>query len=274
MSPSGVRGDGADWGHEGLLAGVAGLAPSFQPILLGDIGKAELLHRYDTKYLVSGSALPALFRQAQGRYRVLEVQGLRLAPYHTVYYDTPGLELYHAHYDRRFPRAKVRVRTYQDTGRRFLETKLRESRRWSTKERWALDEAPPHLMMDPVALHSVDGGRGPVHLVPVVMVSYHRLTLIARDAVERVTVDVELCLQRGDEERRYASAAVVEVKQPAPGPSPMAEALASLGARPRGLSKYCLGIAAMGNGARTHRFQPLVHHLQHIGSPHGEPAEA
>jgi hypothetical protein len=273
MSTDVACGNGASRDREGLLAGMVGLAPRFPPILLGEIGQAELFRRYDTKYAVAGSALPALFQRALGHYRVLEVQGLRVAPYETVYYDTPGLELYLAHYERRFPRAKVRVRTYQDTGRRFLETKVRESRRWSTKERWPLDQVPPHLLVAPVALPPLDVTRGPVHLVPVVTVSYHRLTLVARDAVERVTVDVGLRLERGGEATSYPSAAVVEVKQPAPGPSPMADALASLGFRARGLSKYCLGIAALGNGARTARFQPLVHHLQHLGSSHGERAE-
>lgn len=273
MRPHGVSGDGVARGAEALLVGVARLAPRFPPILLGEIGKAELLRRYDTKYVVPGRDLPALLQSAEGHYRVLEVQGLRLAPYETVYYDTPDLELYHAHYERRFPRAKARVRTYEDTGRRYLETKVRESRRWSTKERWTLDQVPSHLLVDPAALPPLDASRGPVHLVPVVTVRYHRLTLVARDTVERVTVDVQLLLQRGSDTAAYPGAAVVEIKQPAPGPSRVADALASRGVRPRGLSKYCLGIAALGNGARTARFLPLVHHLQRIGCNHEEPAD-
>jgi len=157
-----------------------------------------------------------------------------------------------------------------DTGRRFLEAKVRESRRWSTKERWPVDEIPSHLLVDPAELPPLEDSRGPVHLVPVVTAWYHRLTLVARDAVERVTVDVELRVERVGESAVYPAAAVVEIKQPEPGPPVAAAALASLGARPRGLSKHCLGIAAVGNGAKTDRFQPLARYLQRIGSFHAE----
>jgi hypothetical protein len=262
--------EGTPCTQPGLVADLASLAPRFQAILLGEVGQAELLHRYDTKYVVPGSALPAVLQDAERHYRALEVQGLRVAPYQTVYYDTPELELYHAHYERCFPRAKVRVRTYQDTGRRYLETKLRGTPRWSGKERWTLDDVPRHLMMDPAAVPPLEETRGPVHLVPVVTVWYHRFTLVARDAVERVTVDVGVGMARDDETASYPGAAIIEVKQPGPGPSPMTDALASLSFRPRGLSKYCLGIAALGNGARTRRFQPLVHHLERLGSSHGD----
>lgn len=260
--------------HAGLVADLAQVAGRFAPLLLGEVGRAELIRRYDTKYVVPGAALPALLQGAESDYRVLEVQGLRVAPYRTLYYDTPDLGLYHAHYERRFPRAKVRVRTYQDTGRRFLEVKVRETPRWSDKERWAVDEAPSRFMMEPATLPPLDGARGPVCLVPVVTVCYHRLTLVARGAVERVTVDVGVTVVRGGESASYPGAAVIEVKQPEPGPSPVRAALAALGVRPRGISKYCLGIATLGNGARTDRFRPLVRHLQHCGSIHAHTQEA
>ena len=99
----------------GVVASMAGMTLRFEPIALEDVGRAELPHRYDTKFAVPEGALANLLERCLGHYRILEVQGTRVAPYETVYFDTPALDLYHAHYERRFPRVKVRVRTYLDS---------------------------------------------------------------------------------------------------------------------------------------------------------------
>lgn len=255
---------------EGSGAVLANLLRHFETLRLDDLGPAALLERYDTKFAFPAALLPRLLEGTAERYRALEVGGTRLARYETVYFDTPALDLYHAHHDRRFPRVKVRVRTYLDTGMRFLDIKRREAGGWGSKTRRALAARPSTLTLDPASITAGEEGGRSVDLLPVATVGYRRLTLVARDRVERVTLDVLLELGRGDEALAYPEAVVCEVKQPTRGsPSHLLAAMASLGVQPLGVSKYCLAVAALGNGARTDRFQPLLQHFERIGGADG-----
>ena len=58
--------------------------------------------------------------------RVLEIDGPRAASrYRSVYFDTPDLDSYLAAARRRRRRFKIRIRSYLDSGRHFLEVKTR-----------------------------------------------------------------------------------------------------------------------------------------------------
>jgi hypothetical protein len=235
-------------------------------IALADVGSAELLDRLDRKYLVPVESALAALRLAKG-YRVLEVSGRRLGRYRTQYYDTADLALYHAHHSGQLPRSKVRIRSYLDSGARYLEVKRRTNRGRTEKLRLPLGEGAADLRsrLEEVGATGLDLGLPAPALSEALSVDFTRLTLVAADAAERVTVDVGITLSRGAAVRSVAGVAVVEIKQRETGPSRFADVLRSLGFREGALSKYCMGIALLEPTAKRNRFQPVLRRLERMG---------
>jgi hypothetical protein len=235
-------------------------------IALADIGPASLLDRMDSKFFLPVDSVPDLLRRVNG-YAVLEVAGRRLARYRTQYYDTTALALYHAHHSGQLPRNKVRVRSYQDSGDRFLEVKRRTNRGRTEKVRVPIQQGAFDLSggLASIAEAGLDAGIPAGELKEALSVDFTRVTLIGRGAPERVTVDLSLRFSRGRAHRALPGIAVVEVKQQEPGPSAFVDALRELGFREGGLSKYCLGIAILEPSAKRNRFKPVLRRLESIG---------
>ena len=68
---------------------------AFDPISLDESASARLMKRTDTKYVFPSHSLPAILDHLQPVYRVLEVDGVRLQHYQTLYFDTPHFQIYH-----------------------------------------------------------------------------------------------------------------------------------------------------------------------------------
>ena len=88
------------------------IVQGMKPISLDEMSAVKLMNRIDTKYVVTEAQLHAILLGIKDNYFAQEVEGHRLSPYSTVYYDTPELTMYLIHHDRHLVRDKVRVRTY------------------------------------------------------------------------------------------------------------------------------------------------------------------
>lgn len=260
------------------LAAVGRAVASLAPIGLAGLASAALMDRVDTKYLLPADRVPALLLGAGSAYRVLEVEGRRLSRYHTRYYDTDDLALYHAHHRGRALRHKVRVRSYVDLGHHYLEVKRRANTGRTTKARVRLPEheaaadALSALARDP--LRPVAPAEPAHALRPTVDVAYTRVTLVHRTLAERVTLDLALTVRGRDGEATFPALATVEVKQARRGHSAFADALRRAGGRAESMSKYCVAVATCDDRARVNRFRPLLHAIHRIGRLHGTPADA
>jgi hypothetical protein len=253
-------------------AAVAELARRFEPVSLEALGRAALLDRTDTKYLLPAGAVPSLLERLVGRYRLLEVNGVRTSAYRTRYFDTPDLELYRAHHSGRRPRHKVRIRTYVDSDERYLEVKRKtnKGRTLKTRERLARGE----VSLERVRGEALLRGVGPLRsqtLETSLIAEFTRLTLVGIDAPERVTIDVGLRFSRGAEVLELPEIAIAEIKQERHGRSHAREALRALHLREGALSKYCLGIAGLEPHAKRNRFRPA---LRRVGRLAGAEAGA
>jgi hypothetical protein len=246
-------------------------AARFERIALDELGDAALMRRVDRKFVVPAGCVEALLATCVGAYRVLEVNGMRLSRYATRYFDTPELALYHAHHADRAPRAKVRIREYVDTGQRFVELKRRTNTGRTHKSRVSLNGAAAaalDALRDLPEFPATGLARSDM-LGAVLDVDYTRITLVHRTAPERVTVDLNVALSHGARIMRYHGVAFAELKQPRIGPSPFVDALRSVGAREGAISKYCLGVASLVDGAKTNRFKPALARLKHSATTSG-----
>lgn len=239
---------------------------AFDPITLGELGTAALMDRIDTKFLLPLTALPEVLGRCRERYRTLEVAGRRLSRYHTVYLDTADFALYHAHHNGRYPRRKLRVRTYVDTGERYLELKVKHNTGRGVKSRVRLDPAAP--LSDQIERSPLRGKAGvePEALRESVTICYSRMTLVARDTPERVTLDLELELTLGDRSCRHPRVVIAEVKQERRASSEFIDAMRFFGFREYGVSKYCLGVASLAPAAKKNLYRQLLSRIEKTGA--------
>lgn len=244
---------------------------AFDRIGLADLGTAGLMRRKDTKFMFTPGVLSELLAGLEREYEVLAVGGEPVQEYLTLYFDTARFDLFAAHHRGLGERVKVRERQYLSTGQHFLEVKLRSIKGVTTKTRAessAWDEA---LDVDtlPVreALLSSERIRRLAGscLIPTLWNRYRRLTLVRKDRLERVTID--LGLSYAAEDRTYASERVViaEVKQAKVDlSSPFMLRMRGAGLRPQSFSKYCMGVALLRPELKHNRFKPTLRDLRFL----------
>jgi hypothetical protein len=166
----------------------------------------------------------------------------------------------------------VRIREYLDAGFVYLEFKLKDKRQVTVKKRKRL--AVLDAGLDESGRNFVDACHREQYaeaftrpLAPVLGMRYRRITLVARDGGERMTIDTALrfhavnltCAVRPD-------MFILETKS-RHGRGLADRILRSLSIRPtKQCSKYCIGMVATLQVARHNRFLPA---LRSLGLPFG-----
>jgi hypothetical protein len=213
------------------------------------LATAELQTRTDRKYVVPLGVVATMLDQMGDRWSVLQIDGLRLFRYESVYFDTPTLTAYHQHAHGRRRRVKIRTRAYLDSGECLLEFKSVGGRGETVKERYPYLLASRHELDAPArALAEERVGRSisTAALERVLTTAYQRVTLVDPVRGARVTCDVGLCFddRTGQHHDPLTRLAVVESKTTS-ADSPVDHVLRRLGHRPLSLSKYCVGMAVL-----------------------------
>jgi hypothetical protein len=243
--------------RDAIVSAVARLSP----IALDDVGNAALLNRFESKFLVPAPAMADVLQCCAASYRVLDVGGRRLCGYSTTYFDTADLAFYRAHQTGRLPRRKVRLRTYVDTGARFLEIKDKGNSGRTRKTRVALDGDTSCDGALAALLAERSPGR---RLLASMRVDYKRVTLVSMSQDERVTFDCELAVMFGNEIVAYPGVAIIEVKRGNRGRSGFLDAMRTRRFRTARFSKYCLGVSALRADAICYRDPRILRQLQRV----------
>ena len=123
------------------VSSTSGVIASMEAISLEEMDAVKLMNRIDTKYVTTeGTALEIFRDAAEMGYRACEIEGERVTSYHSMYFDTPDLEMFRIHRSGRKVRQKIRVRTYRITGMTFLEVKRKNNKGRTKKKRMTLPE--------------------------------------------------------------------------------------------------------------------------------------
>lgn len=255
---------------------IADCLPLFAPVSLEALNdKAAMLERLDNKYICQADRLRPAFEDFASRFDILEIDGRRVFTYATRYFDSPDVRAYNDHHQGRRKRCKVRVRHYADAGLTFLEVKLKDTRDVTVKKRLRLDAQVETL--DDRALAFVEqewqalyGTPFGLELQPTIDMTYSRMTLVAREGGERMTVDTGLSFRAG---RRVAAVPqdmfILETKS-ANGRGLADRILRAQHLHPtRRVSKYCVGMAVTAQVARRNRFLPAMRRLRLVEAPLG-----
>ena len=73
------------------------LLESYRSVSLEEMGKVKLLNRVDTKFVTTRKGLCDLLRLASDDYFIQEIEGRKVMPYTTLYFDTPDRQMYAEH---------------------------------------------------------------------------------------------------------------------------------------------------------------------------------
>jgi len=228
--------------HTEIGAGLAGVS-------LAEINSSAALQaRKDRKYIVPRTILDELLGEHRDDLRVLVIGGTRTFQYESVYFDTPDLLAYLSAAHGRPNRFKVRTRTYLDSGQCMLEVKKRERTGMTVKSRLPY-QAADRSRLTPEALAFL--GRfeavAPFShaLSRTLTTRYRRTTLLEVSTASRITIDTDLeCVTAAGEWLTLPDLVLVETKT-AGGPCATDRLLWAAHYRPRKVSKYCTGMAAI-----------------------------
>lgn len=223
---------------------------------LEQLKEYSLMRRFDTKYLVPEAELLPILSSIASTYSVLEVNGVRLNPYQTTYYDTSDFLFFRQHHNGVRNRCKVRTRTYLSTEASFLEIKQRQDNNQTKKTRIQI-ETQNHGQE--TRNNKFIGAHCPVaedQLEAKLNNHFLRFTLVNPESIERVTVDLGLTLFNEQDLVFLPGVAVVEVKQAKlHDNTPLVAKLREAHLHPQGFSKYCVGISMLETQVKHNRFK-------------------
>ena len=238
-----------------------------QPITLDEMKGVKLMNRVDTKYLVTSGQLLAILNGIHEQYYAQEVEGNRLSPYSTVYYDTPDLRMYIIHHDRHLVRDKVRVRTYVDSNLTFCEVKHKTNKGRTKKKRIEVNPGV-NVLTDPETVAFLTERQPyPVEsLSPNLETAFDRITLVNFEKTERLTIDCNLNFKNfvSNTSATMNPLVVMELKQDGRAHSLLKEVLFDLRIKPYKISKYCIGTAMTRPEVKQNRFKKKIRRINKL----------
>lgn len=244
---------------------------SFPPISLEEMKAVKLMNRIDTKYLVDRERLPEILSRLTGHFYVQELAGRRVAHYHTLYYDTPDVQMYHVHHAGKLNRQKLRARIYCETDTAFCEIKTKNNKKRTKKKRVELDLSDFGNMLQNPEIHEFVSKKlwyDPALLVPQVENEFDRITLVNVGKTERLTIDMNIHFRNrytyNDAEVPHL--VIIELKQDGNIPSFFKSVLQEMRIHPYRVSKYCLGTMLTNPSVKMNRFKKKLRYIEKLKS--------
>ncbi len=248
---------------------IISILEGFEGLSLDEVNKASLMRRKDKKYLFGVQQLSLLLDLVRDDYRVLDIDGHRAQHYHTCYFDTDKVEMYHKHHRGIANRHKIRIRRYGASDLHFLEVKRKNAKGVTNKKRVRTDGMDHALLLkEEKFLQSCSPyvGEG---MTPTMENRFHRITLVSHSQTERVTLDYNLSFSSrlSDQELKLPGIAIAEIKYEGKllGSS-MHAALRKNRIAPNRFSKYAIGMALLHDDLKQNRFKRRVRKVHEINN--------
>lgn len=234
---------------------------SFQRITLAEIDKVKLMRRVDTKYVLHVEKLPLVLKQFFPHYFLVEIDGVAIQNYKTVYFDTPDYKFYLQHHNRIKNRFKVRFRTYLQSNLSFLEVKHKNNRKETVKSR--LEQPFIYSELDKEHSHFIQSKINDTfqELTPSLQNTFNRITLVSKSFNERITIDTGVSVYdiRNLEKKDCNRLCIIETKRDINLKHCTSfQVLQNLRIKPTGFSKYCMGLALTNKQIKKNLFKPRL----------------
>ena len=237
---------------------------TFLPITLAEMDEKKLMNRTDTKYVFHESQLPLFLEQLKDDYRVLDVSGVRMSRYESLYFDTENLDLFRMHQRGKTNRHKVRFRKYVESDLNFFEIKFKSNKGRTIKKRLKQDVIEEKIQNTAEDFLHKKTSMQSSELLPQFWANYSRITLVNNVLPERVTLDLNLQFRKDDAEYDYTDLVIAEVKQEKLTTSSFWKLMKKHHVRQGSVSKYCLGVIRLNKDIRHNNFKPNLRNINKI----------
>ncbi len=243
---------------------------SFNTIQLNQMDKVNLMNRVDSKFVFHDICLNAILEEIRDDYRVLEIDSQRIFRYNSLYLDTEDYCMYKQHHNGKPRRVKLRYRTYCDTGDIYFEIKQRQNTMRTHKFREKVSAIPQCLGEIEQALLNEANIHFQSELEHKLAVGYKRITLVANDGIERVTLDTYLVFDNFITQVTHPHLIIAEIKQKRFSRiSPFVHALRTRNIKEQSISKYALGLIELSTNIKSNAFKSKVQFVKHIEERYG-----
>ncbi len=239
----------------------------YRSVSLEQMGKVKLMNRVDTKFVTTLDRLERLLALAADRYSIQEIEGQQMMPYTTLYFDTPGCEMYAQHHRGKKARQKIRVRRYESSGVQFLEVKRKNNKGRTDKKRIQCGERTPDLDREVYRVFLIQKSVYGTHrLLPQLSNAFRRITLVNDAMTERLTIDLDLKFHNEQTglDASMGPLVIIEVKRDGLTHSPILDMLKQLRIHQSGFSKYCIGMALTNPKLKTNRFNERLRYVSKL----------
>lgn len=226
--------------------------------------KADMLDRIDNKYIVASDCLCRMLSLLDPSFDVLEISSKRAFTYSTRYFDDEDRRGYYDHHQQRRKRCKARVREYVDAGFSYFEVKTNEQRSTTLKRRLTIAE--PLKKLDERCLDFVKNcfresynNEFTKSLQSVILIKYRRITLIAKEGGERLTIDTDICFETDSIEYVVPPDIFIIETKSARGNGIADKILRAMHVQPtKRVSKYCIGMVVTKQVDKYNGFLPAL----------------
>jgi hypothetical protein len=228
----------------------------FDPVGLDEMDAQKLQNRIDTKFLFDAALLPEILTDVCSDYSALYINGTNIQPYLSLYFDTLSYENYFAHHNGKRPRFKIRMRKYLNGGEAFLEIKEKDNKNRTIKKRMEITDITAKLSPEHYQYISEIYSLGLVPLKPVIWNRYNRLTLVNKNSLERVTIDLNYNAFNQNGFISWNEFVIAEIKQGERSPNTkFYQAMKSRYIKPVNFSKYCISMALLTPQLKSNKFK-------------------
>ncbi len=244
---------------------IAPVINSFQSVSLDEMDGVKLMNRTDTKFVIQVEKLKQILGAISDKYKVLEIDNLRMLPYRTTYYDTDNFDMYLAHHNCRLNRYKIREREYVSSSTAFLEVKFKNNKRQTRKKRVMRDDYNSPFTTENQKFVAKVSPFSLSDLEPKIENHFTRMTLVHHSYTERVTIDINLSYNFGDKNSLLDKLSIIEIKRDKHSvASDLGRILRENHIMPSGMSKYCLGTALLNHDIKQNNFKPKIRRLSKL----------
>ncbi len=233
--------------------------------------RAKMLHRSENKYIVDLSTLESLLREMESKFDVLSIDGKNTFRYETIYFDD-NATCFYQHLQGKRQRFKVRTRKYSDhKNLAYFELKLKKSRGKTKKVRIKCDKSE-HGTLSHDALSMIKkqyekqyGKPFMYNLNPSISMDYRRITLVAKQGKERLTIDYNLTFSTEEEKISVPEDFIIIEVKSENGRGIADKIIRAQKIRSSRCSKFCLGMILLKKEKKTNRFRSILKkHFSHV----------
>ncbi|MCD4792128.1 MAG: polyphosphate polymerase domain-containing protein [Bacteroidales bacterium] len=244
---------------------IKSLLKQFNSISLEETSSVKLMNRTDTKFVFHTDKLEAVLEKAIEKYKILEINKIKLPLYRTLYFDTDDFLMYNAHHQGKMNRYKVRHREYVDSGISFFEIKFKSNKGKTVKKRIKLNQIEESFSKESRSFIKENTPFIPKSLKSKMYNEFFRITLVNCKNKERITIDTGLKFKNNFNNVAINSLVITEVKREGfSGSSDFADILKSEKIYSGKISKYCTGTILLYNNLKHNRFKPRFLNLNKI----------